>query len=142
MRLWSLHPKHLDPKGLVALWREALLVQKVLCGKTRGYRNHSQLSRFKEHSHPEGAIASYLVEIWKESKRRHYHFDKSKISGKRTNEKIPVTMGQLKYEYQWLYSKIKVRAPSFFQLVKKEKAEKNPVFRIVPGKIEAWEKVK
>lgn len=142
MRLWSLNPKHLDPKGLVALWREALLAQKVLCGKTKGYRNHPQLSRFREHPHPKGAIASYLVEIWKESKRRGYHFDKSKILKNRTDEKIPVTIGQLKYEHQWLYSKIKVRAPSFFQLVKKEKAEKNPVFRIVPGKIETWEKVK
>lgn len=25
MRLWTLHPKYLDAKGLVALWREALL---------------------------------------------------------------------------------------------------------------------
>ena len=29
MRLWSLHPSLLDQKGLVALWREALLAQKV-----------------------------------------------------------------------------------------------------------------
>lgn len=27
MRLWSLHPKHLDPQGLVALWREVLLAR-------------------------------------------------------------------------------------------------------------------
>jgi hypothetical protein len=40
MRLWSLHPKYLDPRGLVALWREALLAQKVLQGGTRGYRSH------------------------------------------------------------------------------------------------------
>jgi hypothetical protein len=32
MRLWTLHPKYLDARGLVALWREALLVQKVLRG--------------------------------------------------------------------------------------------------------------
>jgi len=30
MRLWSLHPRYLDAKGLVALWREGLLAQKVL----------------------------------------------------------------------------------------------------------------
>ena len=29
MRLWSLHPRYLDAKGLVALWREALLAQAV-----------------------------------------------------------------------------------------------------------------
>jgi hypothetical protein len=38
MQLWTLHPKHLDVRGLVALWREALLAQKILCGATRGYR--------------------------------------------------------------------------------------------------------
>ncbi|WP_223209021.1 pyrimidine dimer DNA glycosylase/endonuclease V [Pyrococcus furiosus] len=38
--LWSLHPKYLDSKGLVALWREGLLAKKVLEGKTRSYRNH------------------------------------------------------------------------------------------------------
>ncbi|HEU5178767.1 MAG TPA: pyrimidine dimer DNA glycosylase/endonuclease V, partial [Burkholderiales bacterium] len=32
MRLWSLHPKYLDARGLVALWREALLAQAVLRG--------------------------------------------------------------------------------------------------------------
>ena len=37
MRLWTLHPKYLDPQGLVALWREALLARAVLQGKTRGY---------------------------------------------------------------------------------------------------------
>ena len=30
MRLWSLHPKYLDTKGLIALWRESLLAQSVL----------------------------------------------------------------------------------------------------------------
>ena len=35
MRIWSLHPKYLDPKGLVALWRETLLAKHVLEGKTK-----------------------------------------------------------------------------------------------------------
>jgi hypothetical protein len=30
MRLWSLHPKYLDKLGLLGLWREGLLAQKVL----------------------------------------------------------------------------------------------------------------
>ncbi len=47
MRLWSLHPSHLDSRGLVALWREALLAQKVLRGLTRGYKHHPQLARFR-----------------------------------------------------------------------------------------------
>jgi hypothetical protein len=32
MRLWTLHPQYLDPRGLVALWRVALLAQQVLLG--------------------------------------------------------------------------------------------------------------
>lgn len=39
MRLWTLHPKYLDAAGLVALWREALLAQKVLRGETKGYKH-------------------------------------------------------------------------------------------------------
>jgi hypothetical protein len=38
MRLWTLHPKCLDARGLVVPWREALLAQKVLRGETRGYK--------------------------------------------------------------------------------------------------------
>ncbi len=41
MRLWSLHPKYLDVKGLVRAWREGLLARKALGGETKGYRNHS-----------------------------------------------------------------------------------------------------
>ena len=63
MRLWSLHPEHLDPKGLVALWREALLAQAVLAGETCGYTNHPQLDRFRAHANPLACIAMYLREI-------------------------------------------------------------------------------
>jgi hypothetical protein len=45
MRLWTLHPRYLDVKGLTAAWREALLAQKVLAGFTIGYMNHPQLIR-------------------------------------------------------------------------------------------------
>src|SRR5262249_31313629 len=43
MRLWSLHPSLLDARGLVALWRETLLAQKKLEGKTNGYIHNPQL---------------------------------------------------------------------------------------------------
>jgi Pyrimidine dimer DNA glycosylase (EC 3.2.2.17)/DNA-(apurinic or apyrimidinic site) lyase (EC 4.2.99.18) len=52
MRLWSIHPKYLDVQGLLGLWREGLLAQKVLLGETKGYRNHPQLIRFKRTSDP------------------------------------------------------------------------------------------
>ena len=92
MRLWSLHPQYLDRQGLLALWREALLAQKVLNGQTTGYRNHPQLDRFKEHSHPRKAIAVYLRAVWKEAKKRGYDFDLGKIKAGRTRKKIQTLM--------------------------------------------------
>ena len=37
IRIWTLHPKYLDAKGLVAVWREALLAKHVLENKAKGY---------------------------------------------------------------------------------------------------------
>ena len=70
MRLWSLHPKYLDKLGLLGLWRESLLAQKVLLGKTRGYRNHPQLIRFKRTSDPILYIGTYLYYVYLEGKGR------------------------------------------------------------------------
>lgn len=61
MRLWSLHPKYLDTIGLVALWREALLAKHVLAGLTKGYKNHSQLTRFKKVKFPLGCINQFFT---------------------------------------------------------------------------------
>ena len=60
MRLWSVHPKNLDARGLFALCREALLAQAVLRCQTTGYLHHPQLDRFRAQAAPCGAIAEYL----------------------------------------------------------------------------------
>ena len=78
MRLWSLHPKYLDSKGLVALWREGLLARAVLKGETKGYKNHPQLIRFKNHENPLAAINTYLLNVYRESERRFYNFNRKK----------------------------------------------------------------
>jgi len=70
MRIWSLHPKYLDSKGLVALWRETLLAKHVLEGKTKGYKNHPQLNRFKAMKKPVEVINQYLSEIFIEAINR------------------------------------------------------------------------
>ena len=95
MRLWSLHPKYLDPQGLVALWREALLAKAVLRGETRGYTNHPQLERFKAHAHPRLAINSYLAAVHAEATRRGYAFDRSKLGPIRPVEPMTVSSAQL-----------------------------------------------
>src|SRR5664279_1026926 len=101
MRLWSIHPRYLDSKGLVALWREGLLAKAVLSGETKGYRNHPQLARFKASLDPVTYIAAYLKEVHIESLRRGYHFDddEKKIGG--TALMIPLTVTEGQIEYEW-----------------------------------------
>lgn len=141
MRLWTLHPRYLDPKGLVAAWREALLAQKVIAGGTRGYRHHPQLRRFRAASDPQAAIATFLHGLADEAARRGYRFDAGKIAGRRTRLKIRETRGQLDYEWAHLRRKLRVRAPALArQLRPVATPHPHPLFRIVPGKIRDWEK--
>jgi len=143
VRLWSLHPQYLDAQGLVALWREGLLAQKVLGGGTTGYKNHPQLERFKKHSSPDKAIAAYLLEVWKEAERRGYHFDLGKIRAWRTKQKIPVTRGQLQYEFKWICRKLRKRSPKQYRLISSHKRIlPHPLFQPVRGSVEKWERIK
>lgn len=140
MRLWTLHPRYLDAKGLVAAWREALLAQKVLQGATRGYRNHPQLMRFKERPDPVAAIADFLRGLHGESLERGYDFDAAKISPQQSKEKLRATRGQLLYEWEHLRRKLRTRDPRRLrELAGVELPEPHPLFQIVPGKVEPWE---
>ena len=143
MRIWSIHPKYLDSKGLVALWRETLLAKKVLEGKTRGYKNHPQLNRFKENSEPNDSINQYLSEIYQEAKRRGFNFNKEKITWNFKKTKMSVTTGQLKYERQHLLNKLKIRDVIKYNENKSELVfESHPIFKVIKGNIAEWEFVK
>lgn len=140
MRLWSLHPKYLDTKGLVALWRETLLAKNVLEGKTKGYKNHPQLIRFKEMENPVEAIHQYLAEIWKEADKRGYKFDKSKINWEFVSQNIKVNDGQMVYEFKHLLRKLEIRDTSqFYKLKDLESIDPAEIFTVIPGEIEKWE---
>lgn len=140
MRIWSISPHYLDAKGLVALWREALLAQSVLTGNSTGYKNHPQLDRFNNTRNPVGAIASYLRYIAKEADRRSYHFDKTKIINKRLQGKVNVASGQVEYEFSHLLKKLKHRDPQRYKyLLGIKKVDIHPLFEKVPGDIENWE---
>ena len=142
MRLWTLHPRYLDAKGLVAVWREGLLAQKVLAGATRGYRHHPQLVRFQAHSKPAAAIAAFLAAILEEAAKRGYHFDATKIPEERTVRQIVETRGQLLCEWEHLRTKLRLRSPDVYRQLRGVKSpDPHPLFRIVPGKIRAWEKM-
>ena len=80
MRIWSLHPRYLDPQGLVALWRETLLARAVLNGQTRGYTRHPQLERFRAHAEPLALVDAYLEAVHREATSRGYAFDASKFA--------------------------------------------------------------
>ena len=142
MRLWTLHPKYLDPKGLVALWREALLAQTVLKGETAGYRHHPQLLRFQAHADPLAAIATYLRAVHAEAMARNYRFDRAKINRRRAKGKLAETRGQLAYELKHLRVKLRARSPDWWRQWKNVAApEPHPLFRLVPGAVRDWEKV-
>ena len=140
MRIWSIHPKHLDAKGLVALWRETLLAKHVLEGRTKGYKNHPQLQRFKACPEPLTAINYYLQEVHREALDRGYNFDVSKFEKKSKCKKIKVNQGQFGYEILHLQKKLKERDPAKFKINKRESNyEIHPLFRLVEGEIEEWE---
>ena len=141
MRLWSLHPKYLDTKGLVALWREALLARAVLRGKTRGYRNHPQLQRFREHPSPRAAICAYLAAVHAEATARGYVFDRKKVGPVRKVGAIPVSAGQVRYEWKHLRRKLSLRSPAQFEKLGRLNGPVcHPLFRRRPGPVEDWER--
>jgi hypothetical protein len=140
MRIWSIHPKYLDARGLVALWRETLLAKRVLQGRTKGYRHHPQLIRFKASRRPIDCIDRYLAGVYLEAVKRGYNFDRSKIGWDFVSNKLSVTRGQLKYERSHLLKKMKVRdGRRYSELMKEKDFKPHPLFRIRNGGIEEWE---
>ncbi|HEY4615038.1 MAG TPA: pyrimidine dimer DNA glycosylase/endonuclease V [Citricoccus sp.] len=157
MRLWTLHPRYLDRPGLTGGWREALLAQAVLAGRTRGYRSHPQLVRFRRHADTPAAVGAYLAALADEAERRGYRFDRSRIdcppltpsAGNGAEDPatgpavrlIPVTEGQVAYEWQHLLAKLAERSPEHHAAVRDVAVpEVHPLFQVVPGPIEDWER--
>ncbi len=141
MRLWSIHPKYLDVKGFVGLWREALLAQRVLRGDTTVYSHHPQLKRFREQPDPAAAISAYLEALYQESLQRGYRFSKWRIQPAGSAQLMPVTSGQLEYELLHLKRKLLLRAPGWIERLPESHPDPHPLFYVIEGEIESWEKV-
>lgn len=143
MRLWSIHPKYLDTKGLLAAWREGLLALNVLQGKTIGYTHHPQLIRFKATENPISYISSFLTNIYFESKNRNYNFADNKFDFiSEIEPKIKVSNEQIAYEFELLKYKLQKRDKiKLLELEKIQTIELNNVFEVYNGKIETWEKI-
>lgn len=145
MRLWSLHPGHLDRQGLTGCWRESLLAQAVLAGRTRGYRSHPQLERFRAQADPLTAVGAYLDALAAEATARGYRFDRTRIltapAGGAPPEPILVTDGQLALEWRHLLSKLERRSPERWQREQLlDGPDPHPLFTVVPGDVEPWER--
>lgn len=141
MRLWTLHPTYLDSIGLVALWREALLARAVLRGATQGYRHHPQLIRFRAQPRPVECINRYLAAVYAEAQRRGYAFDNRKLGRSATGRRITETTGQVAAEWAHLLRKLQARQPAYYEaLATVTQPISHPLFRMVPGRVRAWER--
>ena len=145
VRLWSLHPKQLDRQGLIACWREALLAQAVLLGRTRGYTRHPQLERFRELTDPAAAVGRYLTFLADDADRRGYRFDRSRIERIDEAAHLEVTEGQLAFEWAHLLAKLERRSPALgLELSRRALAGEAPVVHpmmtVRPGPVAPWER--
>jgi hypothetical protein len=127
---------------LVALWREALLAQAVIRGRTRGYRHHPQLCRFRESSFPRSAINAYLSDVYAEATIRGYNFDRSKLVRVGVRPRLTATQDQLLFEWEWLLRKLRVRDMATYRRHRQiVDPAAHPIFDIEPGPISEWERV-
>lgn len=143
MRLWTVHPKYLDAKGLVALWREGLLARAVLLGRTRGYRHHPQLLRFQGTRDPVASINRYLQAVADEAKARGYRFNSAKLRGRHSSRALRATRGQLAYEWKHLLAKLRRRDRTrYAAALRVRRPAAHPSFRLVAGSVQEWERIK
>lgn len=141
MRLWTLHPKYLDSAGLVALWREALLARAVLRGRTRGYRHHPQLERFRALERPVESLNRYLDAVYAEALRRGFAFDHGKLGRWTPGPRVGESAGQLAFERVHLLGKLRRRDPlRHARLILVRHPVPHPLFRVVPGPVRGWER--
>lgn len=141
MRLWSIHPRYLDPAGLCGLWREALLAQRVVEGRTLAYRRHPQVCRLLQEDDPPGAMHAYLQGVWEEGDSRGYCLDRARITPCTSSAPMAAPQGQLEYELVLLALKLRLRNPAFLDaLPRVEEVEPHPSIRPVPGGAAWWER--
>ncbi|MCC8020348.1 MAG: pyrimidine dimer DNA glycosylase/endonuclease V [Rikenellaceae bacterium] len=120
----------------------SLLARKVLEGNTVGYRNHPQLTRFRESGQPLAAIDAYLHAVCDEALRRGYTFDRGKLGLVREVPPITVTTGQILFETGHLLSKLSARDAELYGRLCNLGADEwrlHPLFTAVEGPVERWE---
>jgi hypothetical protein len=122
------------------VWREALLAQAVLAGRTTGYRHHPQLQRFTELPDPLAGIGSYLLHVALEADARGYRFARDRIIHPDEGSALVTTTGQLAFEWAHLLRKLETRDPLRWRSQRTSEPVPHPLVRVVPGPIETWER--
>lgn len=85
---------------------------------------------------------TYLFAICEEASIRGYKFKREKIGSPISDRKITVTDGQLQYEISHLLKKLSKRdKKKYDEIVSVRNPEPHPIFYMVSGEIEAWERV-
>jgi hypothetical protein len=114
-------------------------------GKNQGLSAPSAVGeRFRSYSAPLAAINSYLYYVYLEAGRRGYNFARHKVSIRRVlTAVIPVTEGQINFEYRHLGKKLMKRDREKLAMLRKSRQgiiRVNPLFYVIPGRIEEWER--
>lgn len=94
--------------------REALLAQAVLRGQTRWPISITRnCTAFSSIPHRSPLFSAYLAAVQTEATWRGYYFDATKLGVQaEPTASIPVTTGQLAYEWQHLLVKLARRSPA------------------------------
>jgi len=88
-------------------------------------------------------VNAYLRVIYAEAEARGYAFDRRKLAPVRKPSVIPVTKGQLEFEWAHLLRKLRRRSPEGYRRIRTiEKVESHPLFRVEAGSMADWERVK
>lgn len=146
MRLWSFHPKYLDPCGSWRCYSEGMGGIRALLGHQRMHAQHPQLERWRALDNPTNAIAWYLDVVhteaswnnmqWAAEHTEHMaHVDSPRPT-------ITVTHGQLVWEWQHYRHKLETqrgRDRYLAGLPAVYGVEPHPMLRVVEGLVEPWE---
>lgn len=146
-RLWTLHPSLLDRQGIGGCWRERERADRGLCGLTKDHVNHPALDRFKAQPDPVASIGCYGVYLWDDANRRGYHYNFDLIHDPSDFvPRIPVTEGQVEFEYYYLLGKLLGRGSTKeadeLRRYTPDNVPLHPLFYRVEGDKEKWEKQK
>ena len=145
MRLYTESFDHLDPKGKLGLWKEAIQCQstlvRVLKGQRKvGYSNHPQVWRMLSYTNPIEAVGLFLSSVWDANKEseHHYNLNYSLIlhPSKDWVGRLKETAGQLQCEHLIVLEKLANRVgkgSKLWQRVMDDGPKANPVFQIIPG---------